>query len=99
MTKTITVPAGPAGAPVPPPPPPRQQSSLPSNLKRIDTTSSNGGKTIRDLATYANTPYLTPFYKVIKKEDVSATKDVIVINSNPGQQQKSFYRGQDARTF
>ena len=67
------------------PPAPQQQasssSSLPSNLKRINTTNRNGGKTIRDLATMANTPYLTPFCKVIKKEDVSTTKDIIVIYS------------------
>ncbi|CAB9525008.1 polymerase 1 [Seminavis robusta] len=67
-------------------------SQLPSNLRRLETTTA--GKTIRELATDANVPYLTPFYKVIKKEDVSATKDIICLETGG-----AFHRGQAARTF
>jgi O-acetyl-ADP-ribose deacetylase (regulator of RNase III) len=67
-------------------------SQHPTNIRRLDTTTA--GKTIREIATAANVPYLTPFYKVVKKEDISATKDIICLEGFGG-----YHRGSAARTF
>ncbi|CAB9530969.1 expressed unknown protein (Partial), partial [Seminavis robusta] len=65
--------------------------ALPNNFTVLD--SGGGGSTIRELALAANVAYLTPYYLVLRKENVSASKDVIAVSDT------IFKRGADARAL
>lgn len=67
---------------------------LPINYTLLDSGPA-GGSTIRDIATRANVAYLTPYYPVLKKENVSAAKHVVALADHG----RSFYEGDAARTF
>uniref|UniRef100_A0A7S4IZC5 Uncharacterized protein n=1 Tax=Odontella aurita TaxID=265563 RepID=A0A7S4IZC5_9STRA len=64
---------------------------LPSNFTILD--AANEGNTIREIAVAANVAYLTPYYLVQRKENISKPKDVVVVTST------EFHQGADARSF
>lgn len=64
---------------------------LPSNITIVEAEAD--GKTIRDLAVSVNVAYLTPYYQVKRKENISVVKDVIAVTDT------AFYQGADARNF
>lgn len=63
---------------------------LPSNF----TILVGSDNTIREIANDHNAPYLKAYYCVEKKENISASKDVLVITEDGG-----FRQGSDARIF
>eukprot|EP00567_Pseudictyota_dubia_P006161 CAMPEP_0197462238 /NCGR_PEP_ID=MMETSP1175-20131217/58572_1 /TAXON_ID=1003142 /ORGANISM="Triceratium dubium, Strain CCMP147" /LENGTH=84 /DNA_ID=CAMNT_0042997677 /DNA_START=11 /DNA_END=262 /DNA_ORIENTATION=+ len=67
--------------------------SLPSQFVALDA-GDGPSKTIRDIALAANVAYLTPYYLVVKKENVSEKKDVVVVTDNG-----TFHQGKPARDF
>eukprot|EP00567_Pseudictyota_dubia_P011333 CAMPEP_0197440604 /NCGR_PEP_ID=MMETSP1175-20131217/7058_1 /TAXON_ID=1003142 /ORGANISM="Triceratium dubium, Strain CCMP147" /LENGTH=540 /DNA_ID=CAMNT_0042970739 /DNA_START=120 /DNA_END=1742 /DNA_ORIENTATION=- len=64
---------------------------LPLNITIVE--AKTGGSTIRELAIEVNVAYLTPYYQVKRKENISVGKDVIAVTDS------AFYQGAEARDF